>query len=307
MTELRQRVLSDKQLEDFAEQGYILISDCISEADRKQLVEDMWKLSALDKRKPETWDSTPTPLRRNGFLEMYHNPIQWKVRQDPRLYNIFADIFQNDELWVSIDRVNMKMPSKGNWTCRGFTHWDFDPWNPEEYPLQLQGVIALEDTSIEMGGFHCVAGMHRTLREWTATRPIGETFREKFYENCIPIVVPKRFYSSIEKQDKVIPMKAGEMIIWRGELAHGNGENRSSIPRMAMYLTMFPADETQYSWIAKNIEIYQHKLPGVQSPYPQLGWGTNKPRPFVKDNYFEDPPVELLELGKKLVGLDTWQ
>ena len=302
----RKRELTEEQLDFFDNNGYLVVSNCIDETDRVQLVSDMWKLSGLKKNKPDTWDSTPTGLQKNGFLEMYHNPIQWKVRQDPRIYNIFADLFKNDELWVSIDRVNMKLPSKGNWISKGFTHWDFDPWDNSEYPLHLQGVIALEDTSLEMGGFHCVPGMHKFLKDWAATRPIEQCYRDKFYQSGIPIDVPKHYLSSIEKQDRPILMKAGDLVIFRGEIAHGNGENLSSVPRMAMYVTMFPADETQHEWIENHVAIYQKKLPGTQSPYPQLGWRVKKYRRFLEDQYHGEPPIELSQLCYKLIGKYSW-
>ena len=302
----RRKIVSDEQLSFFKENGYVIISDCVEEKDRKQLVADMWELSGLDKTQPKTWSSAQTAVQRNGFLEMYHNPTQWKIRTDPKLYNIFADIFNYDHLWVSIDRVCMKLPSSGKWACQGFTHWDFDPWAESAYPLHLQGAIALEDTSICMGGFHCVPGMHKYLKEWTATRPIDQEHRERFYKNGMPIPVPQEYYYSIWEQDRPIPMKAGDIVIWRGEIAHGNGENISFDPRMAFYVTMFPADETQREWIENNISIYEEKKPGVQAPYPQLGWRLAHPRRFLKDQYFEQPPIELSELGQKLIGKRKW-
>uniref|UniRef100_A0A7S4IDE0 Phytanoyl-CoA dioxygenase n=1 Tax=Vannella robusta TaxID=1487602 RepID=A0A7S4IDE0_9EUKA len=304
----RTSVLSKEQLEFFNEHGYLIISNAVEEKDREDLVDAIWQFSQLKPSSPDTWESDKTTLQRNGFLEMYHHPIQWKIRTDPRIYNIFADLYQQDELWVSVDRVCLKPPSKGKFKSTGFYHWDFDVWEPCDR-LHLQGLIALEDTDVNMGGFHCAPGMHKWIQQWAESHPTAPGPRNKFKHSGIPIRVPKKYLSQLERHDQPIPMKAGDLIIWRGELAHGNGENLSSIPRLAMYISMFPSDEEQLEWIQSNINIWAMKLPGTQTPYPQLGWGftENRPGDPRKIEQRQSHATELNPLGERLVGLESWK
>ena len=307
----RKPVLSQEQMEFFEDKGYVIIPNVIDQETREQLISEMYKFANINPKAPN-WQSVSTTLNKNGFLEMYHHPLQWKIRQDPLIYNIFADIFQQNDLWVSIDRVCMKPPGKGRFDSSGFTHWDFDPWGIEDgQKLQLQGVIALEDTDVKMGGFHCVPGMHKWIKGWTDTHPVSQGCRDKFIHGGMPIRIPKRFKTQLTKNDTPIPMKAGDILIWRGELAHGNALNTTDRVRLAMYLTMFPADESQQEWIGANINTWALKLPGCQSPYPQLGFDGNSlisragdPRQIEQKS--AGKTNELTELGEKLIGMSSW-
>src|SRR6266516_4533960 len=53
----------------------------------------------------------------------------------------------------------------------GFIHWDLDTSQPLPERLGVQGVLALTDTTAEMGGFHCIPGFHRALADWIAEQP----------------------------------------------------------------------------------------------------------------------------------------
>jgi ectoine hydroxylase-related dioxygenase (phytanoyl-CoA dioxygenase family) len=300
--------LTIEQLEEFNEKGYILIKGCVSPANCKSLTQEMWKVAKLSSNKPKSWYTAQTPLHRNGFLNVHHHPVQWSIRTDPKIYNIFADLLQNDHLWVSMDRVCMKLPSREPFISKGFTHWDFDPWdeNPE-YPLQLQGVIALEQTTADMGGFHCVEAGHKWLKTFAQESPPIDSDRAKFYERGIPINCPNSFMKLplVRQNHKSIPMDAGDLMIWRGELAHGNGENLSKLPRMAAYLTMFPADESQGSWMAQNLTCFTTRTaPPVA--LAQLGYKTSPQLATCLSVKQTDPIVDLSELGKRLVGLESW-
>lgn len=303
----RERVLTEEQLSFFKEQGYIVIPNVISSEKREELVEGIWRFSQLDPKNKKTWYSDATTLARNGFLEMYHHPTQWEVRTDPKIYNIFADLLEWDKLWVSIDRVCLKLPSKEKFKSSGFFHWDYDVWEPAEQ-MQLQGVIALQDTTKNMGGFHCAPGMHTWIADWAKTHKISANPRKKFISDGIPINVPKAHEKELKKFDQDIEMKAGDLVIWRGELAHGNGTNLSEDPRVAMYLTMFPAAPEEHEWLSNNINIWARNLPGNQAPYPQIGWTIHeRSGDSRKIEQRRKKPVELSELGERLVGVQMWE
>jgi hypothetical protein len=76
--------------------------------------------------------------------------------------------------------LNEKYPT---WNHTGFVHWDMgilsdkrfesllqllfaDIWE-DNLPFGLQGVLCLEDTSSDQGGFHCVPTMHKWINECT--------------------------------------------------------------------------------------------------------------------------------------------
>src|SRR5207244_11993929 len=84
----------------------------------------------------------------------------------------FADLWGTEKLWVSMDRANLKppvRPDKPQWDNKGFVHWDVDT-GLKPIPFWAQGVLYLEDTAEDQGGFHCVPGFHKTFYWWVKTQ-----------------------------------------------------------------------------------------------------------------------------------------
>jgi hypothetical protein len=46
-----------------------------------------------------------------GFVDIWHNPTYYAMRQDPRLYSIFAQVLNEPHLTVSLDRVCLNAPT----------------------------------------------------------------------------------------------------------------------------------------------------------------------------------------------------
>jgi len=92
-------------------------------------------------------------------------------------------------------------------------------------PFAVQGVLYLADTPENMGGFQCAPGHHKVVKEWARTAtPESKTQPDM---TDVPVVP--------------IPGKAGDLVIWNRLLYHGNGHNLSDKPRLAQYITMYPA------------------------------------------------------------------
>jgi len=101
------------------------------------------------------------------------------------------------------------------------------------------------------------------------------------------------------------------MVIWRGELAHGNGENKSRNIRYAQYVTMFPVPARVDQARKQRITRYENRFPGGQNPYPQLAVDgvCQSPGPHGDPRQKEyllgrSPP--LTEFGHKLLGSLDW-
>ena len=95
-----------------------------------------------------------------------------------------------------------------------------------------------------------------------------------------------------------IPMKAGDLVIWDTRLAHGNGHNTSSKPRLAQYITMSPADEDNEAARQGRIDRWQNrKKPTYDRAFP------GDPRKWEEN---QGTTAELTPLGRKLLGLDRW-
>ncbi len=336
----RKPVLTSADFEFFHKNGYVVIKQAISDDDAKAVVDDIWKYLAPltppgGKNFAKCYEPG-SPCNVLGFIEMYHSQSMWNNRQNPRVYNAFVDLYQKEDLWVTIDRIGVKLPpppadckhKPGNdYRHTGFTHWDIDPTDsavtavchdPTVPPFQLQGVIALEDTAVDMGGLHVYPGMHRYLSKWMSDRKvvIPQASVDSFYQRGFPVKVPKPEYALKGMEHVVVDMKRGDLAIWRGELAHGNGHNVSDRVRYAQYVTYFPQHFENESIRSLRVNAWKTRTHAGQCPLPQLAPNGQPPKQLMvgvagrgDGREFEQKNVktaELTELGMKLLGLEPW-
>ena len=81
-------------------------------------------------------------LNHTGMLEIYNHQYLWDTRTDPRVYDAFVDIWDREDLWVTIDRANLNLPKKVKGNPNGFIHWDVDT-TLRPLPIGVQGVLSL--------------------------------------------------------------------------------------------------------------------------------------------------------------------
>jgi hypothetical protein len=272
------RVLTTEDRAFWEENGYVIIPNAVPQENLDAVIEAIWEFLGKDRNNPEEWYTAP--VSKAGMLEMYHHQSLWDNRQHPRVHQAFTDIWGTEKLWVSLDRANMNPPARQpDWDYQGMYHWDLDTFE-DPIPFKVQGVLYLEDTSEDQGGFQCTPGFHRQFYEWVKTQPADR---------------PPRLPDPEGLEIKTIPGKAGDLLIWHSLLPHGNSRNRSTKPRLAQYITMYPPrgeEERQY-----RIKAWQELLPpqGKAFPGDPRGW---------EQKYGK--PAELTPLGRKLLGVDLW-
>ncbi len=290
-------LLTDRDLTHFRENGYAVIEDVVDAAKCEAVVEDMYWFTGREPDDPETWYEPPDGLDEHfssvGGLEMYHTQSLWDTRQDETLYQAFAEVLDEEALWVSIDRVNMTPPANEDHPEIDNAlrmHWDTDisalpervvqSWGTEQIPWGVQGVLHLADTAPNQGGFTCYPGVYRDLTELAA--------------NCDGELTVDDIDLDAYEQINV-GANQGDLLIWDRLLLHGNGRNRSATPRLAQYVLMAPerfADaETRHDRIATWRDQEAIATPGDGDP---------------RNREKERPPATLTPLGRKLLGIDPW-
>lgn len=275
--------LSPGQLANWEEDGYIVLQQAAPRALVEAAVAAVWANLEMRPDIPADWYDpvlrSRSGIDARGIVPMYHHQALWDCRQWPSIHRLFAQLWGREDLLVSIDRVNMNPPVTETWPYRGFIHWDIDV---AERPigLQVQGLLALSDAPADGGSFQCVAGFHREIEAWLDLQ--GPGYRTRFPD-----------VSAMEVRS--IPLRAGDLLVWRGALPHGNSPNRSRAPRLAQYLTMTPSDRFDRAALAERIECF---LDGSAPRSPN-----GKPLPPQRK---ADCQAALSSLGRRLLGMDPW-
>jgi hypothetical protein len=283
------RVLSEADVQFFHENGYVVVPTGLPQANLEAVIAEIFRFMEMDRDDPETWYP---PDRRGSLAYIHQHQSLWDNRQYPTLHAAFTDILGTEKLWVSMDRATMKAPvtpAHPEYDDRGFVHWDLDTSEPLPERLGVQGVLALSDTTEEMGGFCCIPGFHRILAEWIAEQPAD---RNPHAPDLPRLPAGYRVTP--------IPMKAGDLVIWDRTLAHGNGRNEGTQPRLGQYITMYPAAaERRGMGCEERIECWrERRAPSY--------WEKDIPEKY-KGRERANPPAELTPLGRKLLGLDLWE
>ncbi len=283
-------IFSREDWDFWKENGYVVVPNAVPRENLDAMVNTIWEFLEMDPNDPEDWyKHTPyrgrnraSMISASGMVEIYQHQALWNNRQHPRVHQAFSEIWETEKLWVSLDRANMKPPSredKPDWQNEGNIHWDTDT-SVEKVPFGVQGVLYLTDTSEDQGGFRCVPGFHNMFEDWVKTQPEDRHPRHPDLDGL---------------EVKSIPGKAGDLIIWHRLLAHGNGHNRSDRPRLAQYIRMYPVASREKDALEDRIAAWQNCRPTSRWPGDPRDW-----------EHKTQKPAKLTDLGKKLLGVETW-
>lgn len=273
----------------FQENGYVKIEGIVPKENCDKVIQAIWDCLGKDPSNPENWYEPPQGvINRDGMVEMYHHPSMWNNRQQPEIYEAFSHLLNEEKLWVSIDRVNMKPPAKADKPNldNNFIHWDTDTDNlPDPIPKgkRVQGVLYLADTAPNQGGFQCVPAIYRDLRRYLNRQPAERN----------PRVPDLTGYET-----EAIPGKAGDLVIWDVLLPHGNGHNRSNLPRYAQYINMYPADCNNTEDRERRVNLWRSRKGPSGAAFP------GDPRNWEQTQFNTSP--DLTPLGQKLLGMVPW-
>ncbi|MFJ3881023.1 phytanoyl-CoA dioxygenase family protein [Streptomyces sp. NPDC090077] len=296
------RVLSQDDFAFWQTYGYTVVRQAVPAAAARRLLDFAWRFQDMDPARPDTWyRERPyrSPLDRDlhvyGFVEAYHHQLLWDTRQARRVHDAFADVWDCEELWVSLDRLCLNPPNVGNRdralatpADEGFDialHWDVDTTLPV-LPQRVQGILALTDTAEDTGGFQCAPELFRVLDHWRTGRPPGrDPFRPGTDPAEFPVVRPE--------------LRAGDLLVFNGLLPHGVAPNTSrGGVRAVQYLSMMPALEEHRqlresricSWRTLGTPDWNPTLLGDALRHESLRYG----------------PARLTGLGERLLGLAPW-
>lgn len=296
------RVLSEADFAHWQTYGYVVVREAISPDAAGQLLDFTWDFQGLDRDRPDTWypereyrSDLDRDLYIYGFVEAYHHQLLWDSRQAQRVYDSFVDVWDCEELWVTLDRLNLNPPNVGNrsralipQTESGFDidlHWDVDS-TLSVLPQRVQGIIALTDTQPDEGGFQCSPELFHHFDRWKFAQPADrDPIRPRIDRAEFPVVRPQ--------------LKAGDLLIFNGMLAHGVAPNTSKNGvRAVQYLSMMPALETHEELVRSRVESWRD----LATPE----WNGTLLGDAIKHESLRYDTAKLTDLGSKLLGRTSW-
>ena len=285
---LELRVLSQEDWDHWITKGFVVVKKAVNREACQQLENALWEFDEKDPNDPSTWYAPQrrphvrVELNNVGMTEIYHHQRMWDNRQSQRVYDAFVDIWDQEELWVAIDRANINPPKKVKANPDGFVHWDVDT-TARPLPIGVQGILSVKEQDIETGGFQAVPYLFEFFEDWVKTQPSDRN----------PLLPDM---TGLSREN--ITLEAGDLLIFNSLLPHGVRPNHSEgRVRMAQYISMFPAELENETERAERIRLWQNIEAPNRPDFP------GDPRGWEKQHY---GPADLTQLGRKLLGLDLW-
>lgn len=282
------RVLSDADWQHWITNGYVILRQAVPRENVERLVDVLWQFDEKDPADATTWyapqrrDHIMKELNNTGMLEIYNHQALWDNRMEQRVYDAFVDIWDREDLWVTIDRANLNPPKKVKGNPHGFIHWDVDT-SIRPLPVGVQGVLSLKKQDGDVGGFQCVPDLFRDFEQWEKTQPAD---RDPMHPDMTG------------QQVVNIEMEAGDMLIFNSLLAHGVRPNHSDDRvRMAQYISMHPAEYDNAEEREERIRLWRERDHPRRDAFP------GDPRAWEKRNA---KTAHLTMLGERLLGLQHW-
>ena len=282
------RVLSEADWHQWTTKGYVIVRHAVDPELVQRLIDVLWDFDEKDPTRPDSWVSSDRlphrmkELNGTGMLEIYHHQLMWDMRQSQRVYDIFVDIWDREDLWVVLDRANLNVPNPDQYAKPGFIHWDCDT---SLRPLQIgvQGILSLSGQDDEIGGFQCVPELFADLENWISRQP----------EDRDPLRPDLTGF-----QPKLLHMNPGDLVVFNSLQPHGVRPNRSrDRARIAQYISMYPAKPENTNEQNERIDVWKNMKKPPSGAFP------GDPRGWERRHY---GPANLTALGRKLFGLEAW-
>ncbi len=215
-------VLDAADLSLWAEQGYTVLHDAITQAECTAVAQLIYASAGVDPDQPDSWYSRSNS--QGIMLQIFQHAALDAARHSPRVHKAYSQLWGTVDLLPTTDRCSFNPPERAGHPFPGpHLHWDIEPVPP--VPLAMQGVLYLTDTAADQGAFTCVPSFHTTMDAWLRALPVGAN--------------PYDFIPA--KAARPIAGKAGDLVIWNDALPHGSSPNRAATPRLVQYVKWFPA------------------------------------------------------------------
>ncbi len=282
------RVLSEDDWQHWITKGYVIVKKAVPADNLKRLTDLLWEFDEKDPNDASTWYAPQRraharkELNNAGMVEIYNHQYLWDNRMEQRIYDAFVDIWDREDLWVTIDRANLNPPKQVKGNPEGFIHWDVDT-SIRPQPIAVQGVLSLKEQDEETGGFQCVPDLFEHFDAWVKTQPADRN-----------PMLPDMTGLSREN----IHLEPGDLMIFNSLLAHGVRPNLSeNRVRMAQYISMHPAENEDTAQRQERIRLWR------ELDHPQRADFPGDPREWEKKNA---TTAKLNPLGERLLGLTQW-
>ena len=325
--------LPEEYLKDLEELGYCVIPHIFSTAETEDLYERVWH-EYIEKAWPHckmddrsNWKKLFPIHQKYGTFVGAAGQIQvmWDLRQDPRIIEVFAHIWNTHDLIVSMDGLSIMCPPEIRdgyvepWphVDQNFSHdsIDFVSESPlKTAPFTIQGQFLFEDSFNGDGGFYCIPKSHLRFPEFAPYIDAYAWGREKRQEFFNKFFDSRTDDSGNPYHTQHVTAPRGSLILWDSRTVHWNQHPSKDRPyreppkvRMVGYLCYVPKSRLTEEGKSLRQTAFEEGIATTHDPAnPKLRrtkdmiW--KEFEEYLEDPNYTQPKIHLTPLGEALLN-----
>ncbi|TCT13666.1 ectoine hydroxylase [Tepidamorphus gemmatus] len=237
--------LTDAQLKEFDETGYLFLPDCFSDAEVAVLREEAEKIYTEDRE--EVWrEKSGAP--RTAFAAHTYNEAFRRLGAHPRLVGPVCQLF-GEPVYMHQFKINAKAPFDGEvWQWhQDYGTWARDDGMPE--PRAMNIAVFLDEVMAINGPLMFIPRSHKS-----GVLEAGHDVQTTSY----PLwTLDKETVTRLAEEGGIVAPtgKPGSVLMFHGNLVHASPPNITPYPRKIVYLTLCAVSNyirkpTRPEWIA---------------------------------------------------------
>lgn len=239
-------VLTDSQLKQFDEEGWLFFEDVFDPAEVGVLNREAHKIFAMDRE--EVFREKDGTTARTAFAAQNYNEACHRLGRHPRLVEPVKQLLGGD-VYMHQFKVNAKAAFNGDvWQW----HQDFGTWHRDDQmpePRAMNIALFLEDVTEFNGALMFIPKSHKT-----GVIEAGHDLETTSY----PLwTIDNDSITRLVSEGGIIAPKgrAGSVIMFHSNLVHGSPSNMSPFDRTIVYLSLCHVDNhirqfKRAEWIA---------------------------------------------------------
>ena len=345
----RQQSLVPTYLKDLEELGYCVIPQILPLSETEQLYQRVWH-EYIEKAWPDckmddrsNWKETFPMHNLHGIFAgpAGQTQVMWDLRQDFRIVDAFARIWNTTDLIVSMDGLSIMCPPEIREGC-------FEPWPhvdqmtlkrrdnvahnnsaPSNFvsesllrtkPYTIQGQFLFEDSFEGDGGFYCIPKSHLRFDEFAPQLEILKAMEVPDERRKARNDYLQDFFGNGTDENgnpycmKHIVAPRGSLILWDSRTIHWNQHPSKDRPhsdnpkvRMVGYLCYVPKARLTCEGMALRREAFEKGVSTGHNPsYPELKHTKDhiwqEFEQYLEDPSYIQPTINLTPLGESLLG-----
>lgn len=299
--------------QSFLENGFAVIPGVISKrkAAEYQQAAFEWLKSfdnpTLDLSNPQSWTRANLPvvsgINTFNHYGVAHEKFMWDIRLEQKIIDVFARLWQTEELLVSFDALNVTLPRRPD-------HDQREPWpHVDQSPFRtgrqcIQGIVSLSQSGPNDGGLTVYPGTHNVIQEFFEQSTDKTEWETKdFYRFRTEQI---SWFENKDYRVQKVVAGAGDLIIWDSRLIHWGAEPnaKSDTIRTATYVSYAPAALASTTVLEKKKEAFDKWSATTHWPHENIVIRSNEP--ILPDGTVDrrrDSPREKPELADRLLRL----